>query len=49
MNNFIFSLVNGEWVKLLIKLGDNGAVSFKKVKMTQFEKENGYSEALLSL
>lgn len=49
MNNFIFSFVDGGWIKQSIKIDSYGKVLLKKVKMTQFEKENGYSEALLSL
>lgn len=49
MNDFIFSFVNGEWIKQSVKIDEFGAVFFKKVKMTDFEKENGYSETLLSL
>lgn len=49
MNNFIFTLVNGEWVKQIIKIDSDGHALFKKVTMTEFERENGYSETLLSL
>lgn len=49
MNDFIFSLINGEWVKQSVEIQVNGSVLLRSVKMTQFEKENGYSESLLSL
>lgn len=49
MNNFVFTLINGEWVKQSIKKDGHGKVILKKVKMTKFEKENGYSETLLPL
>jgi hypothetical protein len=49
MNNFIFSLINGEWVKQSVKIQVDGSVLLRHVKMTEFERQNGYSENLLSL